>query len=118
MKIISQISWNPYPAYPCIFYSSLLQMPVTSVQVSFLWLYRVSVYYATTADTYLVRTPVLGWRKTGASSILGNCKVATPQILGTELWEVARRVVAGSWNIIIDYHVQEVCSKVVTIEEK
>ena len=27
-------------------------------------------------------------------------------------------VVDGSWNIIVPYHVQEVCSKVVTFEEK
>jgi len=31
---------------------------------------------------------------------------------------LGRGVVGGSLNIIISYHVQEVCSKVVTFEEK
>jgi len=37
-----------------------------------------------------------------------------PQILGREVVGVED----GSWNIIISYHVQELCSKVVTFEEK
>ena len=41
-----------------------------------------------------------------------------PPEFGLWVVGVAGWVVDGSWNIIICYHVQEVCSKVVTFEEK
>jgi len=46
------------------------------------------------------------------ASILG-VGVATPRF-----WAGVVGVVDGSRNIIISYHVQEVCSKVVNFEEK
>ena len=43
--------------------------------------------------------------------------IRDPQILGKGSWR-SQGVVDGAWNIIISYHVQEVCSKVIIFEEK
>src|SRR6218665_3913072 len=53
----------------------------------------------------------------------GIGRVATPQILGRGVFGGRRGVAGGSWGSwlgrkILLYHVQEVCSKVVTFEEK
>ena len=64
------------------------------------------------------------WLKNGTSlstfdACQGRQSRRDPRILGRGWWGVAGGVVGvGSWNIIIFYEVQEVCSKVGTFEEK